>query len=166
MGGSIVIDDHELNTFAETLELPEHRQLFDYWRSKFKSGRLPARKDFDPIDIPNLLPGLSLIEAVWSQDAPRFRIRLVGTGVVEHFGRDATGLWFEDAYDAEVCARQVADYTQIATTARPSLTQPIAPIPDREHIVCHRLVVPLTNGGDRVEQMMSLMIFNDMRLTD
>ncbi len=164
MGGPIVIDQHELNTFAETLELPEHRQLFDYWRSKFRAGRLPARKDIDPIDIPNLLPWLSLIETDWSSDAPRFRIRLVGSGVVDRFGRDATGLWFEDAYDEEVCAQQVAMYTQIVTTAWPSLSRPTPPIRDREHIVSNRLIVPLTGGGDRVEQMMSLIIFDDARL--
>jgi len=159
-----VLSDVELDRFATTLEVQAHLQLFDYWRSKTSAGRLPARKDIDPIDIPSLLPWLTLIEVDWSQGAPRFRIRLVGTGVVNRFGRDATGLWFEDAYQADVYQTQMDYYTQVATDGMPSLTQPIPPIKEREFIKCLRLVVPLSADGERVDQLISILSFDDERL--
>lgn len=163
-GGKIVLSDVELDRFATTLEVPAHRQLFDYWRSKLQAGRLPARKDIDPIEIPGLLPWLTLVEVDWSQGSPRFRIRLVGTGVVERLGRDSTGKWFEDVYDADIYNAQMEYYTQVATTGVPSLTQPIPPIREREFIKCRRLVVPLSADGKRVDLIISILIFDDERL--
>ncbi len=159
-----MLSDVELDRFATTLEVPAHRELFDYWRSKALAGRLPARKDIDPIDIPGLLPWLTLIEVDWSQAPPRFRIRLVGTGVVNRFGRDATGLWFEDIYEADVYETQMDYYTQVATDGVPSLTEPIPPIREREFIKCQRLVVPLSADGERVDQLISILSFDDERL--
>lgn len=160
-----MLDQKELDEFAAMLEVPEHRELFAYWRSKARPGRLPARKDIDPIDIPKLLPWLSLVEVDWSGEAPRFRFRVVGTSVAERFGRDATGLWFEDAYDdPKIYEAQMAIFTQVATTRQPSLTRPVPPIPDREFITCRRLIVPMTGDDDRVSQMISLLNFDDERL--
>ena len=159
-----MLSDVELDRFATTLEVPAHRQLFDYWRSKVQAGRLPARKDIDPVDIPALLPWLTVIEVDWSQGSARFRIRLVGTGVVNRFGRDATGLWFEDVYESDVYRSQMDYYTQVVTSGMPSLTQPIPPIREREFIKCRRLVVPLSSDGKRVDQIISILTFDDERM--
>ena len=160
-----MIDDRDLDALGASLDVPAHRQLFEYWLSMAKPGRLPARSDFDPIDIPKLLEWLSLVEVDWSRDAPRFRFRVVGSSVAERFGRDATGLWFEDAYDdREIYDVQMEVFTDVAITGQPSLTHPRPPIPDREFIICHRLIVPLAGTTGRVEQMISLLNFDDERL--
>ena len=158
-----MLDEQELDAFAATLEVPQHRELFAYWRGKAKSGRLPLRKDIDPIDIPKLLPWLSLVEANWSGASPRFRFRVVGSSVAERFGRDATGLWFEDAYDQHYYELQTTTFTEVATAGRPSLNHIVPPIPDREYVICHRLIVPLAGENGRVEQMISLLNFDDSR---
>jgi hypothetical protein len=67
--------------------LSRHLDLYRYWLSKCGSGKMPARSDINPADIPALLPYLCIVHKVDSQ----FRYRLVGTAAVEQFGRDLTG---------------------------------------------------------------------------
>jgi hypothetical protein len=63
--------------------------LHDYWRGKFRGGRLPGRADIDPADVPHLLPWLFLMDV--AGDPLEFRYRLIGTGIVNFLGRDYTG---------------------------------------------------------------------------
>jgi hypothetical protein len=68
---------------------PRLTRLYRYWWDKRRDGRPPSRADLDPIDIPDLLPILNLLEVSW--EPLGFRHRLVGTEVVDWLERDATG---------------------------------------------------------------------------
>ena len=48
--------------FRAQVILREQRELFDYWRECAQSRPIPSRFDIDPVAIPHLLPGLSLID--------------------------------------------------------------------------------------------------------
>ncbi len=50
-----------------------HRRVFAYWRSKAPEGR----PDIDPLEVPELLPWLTLIDAVWEGKRLRLRCRLI-----------------------------------------------------------------------------------------
>jgi hypothetical protein len=62
--------------------------LHSYWLAKRGDRSMPARADIDPTEIKTLLPYLTLHDM-----APpnRYRIRLVGTAIVDFVGRDFTG---------------------------------------------------------------------------
>tara|TARA_R110000787_G_C13438928_1_gene446243 strand:- start:3536 stop:3955 length:420 start_codon:yes stop_codon:yes gene_type:complete len=58
---------------------------------------MPTRPEFDPAAIVRYLPYVTLVDVF--QDPARFRYRLIGTGITEIAGRDATGEWLnEDLY--------------------------------------------------------------------
>lgn len=63
--------------------------LLVYWRQKRSGRRFPSRKDLDPIDIPRLLPFLTLVDVV--PDPHCFVYRLVGTAAAGILRRDLTG---------------------------------------------------------------------------
>ncbi len=149
-----------LEEFAAALAVPEHREFFDYWRSKASGGKLPSRQDIDPIEVPRLLPWIILYEVAWQDDKPRFKFRLVGTGNVQRYGRDATGQWFEDVYSGDILARQLAIYGTVASTGRPHLSHPTLPVADKEHVTYHRLILPLATDGVTVDGLAALMIFD------
>ena len=76
---------------------PQIAELVGYWRRIHPpEGGLPGRRHFDPVDIPALLPHLWLMDVF--RDPWRFRIRLVGTAIVEFAGRDTTGRWCHEAF--------------------------------------------------------------------
>lgn len=69
-------------------------QLLSYW-NKIKGDRLiPSRRDFDPVDIPRLLPHVILVEVVRNeldQAFEDFKFRLIGTHVEERMRDRYTG---------------------------------------------------------------------------
>lgn len=76
---------------------PRVARLYRYWLSIHPAGGgMPGRKHFDPVDVPELLPGIWLLDV---QHTPfRLRYRLVGTAFVEAVGREVTGQWLDDAH--------------------------------------------------------------------
>jgi hypothetical protein len=71
-------------------------RVYRYWLSIHPPAGLPGRRHFDPVAIPDLLPGIWLLDV---QRRPfRLRYRLVGTGIVEALGREVTGQWLDEAH--------------------------------------------------------------------
>ena len=81
-------------TQADQIESPRLRQLFEYWQSKRRGGRLPRRADIDPTEIPQLMPNLLLVDI--EHDPFRVRYRLVGTQIVEATGFEFTGKYLDE----------------------------------------------------------------------
>ncbi len=67
--------------------------LYRYWAKLRKSDGIPLRSDLDPMEIPQLLPYVLLVEC--HDDGRRIKFRLVGTDVA--FGSDPTGRFLQDA---------------------------------------------------------------------
>jgi hypothetical protein len=72
---------------------PVIRRLYDYWLGKGGAeGHIPRRSDVEPLELVEILPNLTIIEAVGG----RWRYRLIGTRIVEFVGRDSTGRYFDE----------------------------------------------------------------------
>jgi hypothetical protein len=105
----------ELAFRAQTI-LREQRDLYDYWHACAQSRPLPSRYDIDPVDIPHLLPGLSLLDT--GPELETLRYRLAGTRVREIYGTEITGRsvfnngllhkpdYWRSVYYKVVCERQ------------------------------------------------------------
>jgi len=149
----------DLDAFGRSLVLEQHHRFFDYWRSKATAGALPSRRSIDPVEIHDLLPWLILFDVTWSEGEPRFRFRLVGTGCVERYGRNASGQWFEETYEGETLLRQSRTYAEVARTGVPHLSRPRFPVSDREFVTYDRLILPLADDGRSVDALVALMVF-------
>ncbi len=156
----------DLDEFANTLRDDRHRRACSYWRSKSPEGRLPGRRDIDPLEVPDLLPWLTLIDVVWEggEDGEgkrlRLRCRLIGTEVVDRFGRDITGFYAEEAYPEDYLAQALETYGAIIESRRPQLSRHQIPIEGREHAEYDRLILPLAGDGDRVDMFMICFAFD------
>ena len=79
-------------TLAEIRSPVVHR-LYDYWQAKGGAeGRIPWRRDIDPLALAEILPNLMIVEAIDG----RWRYRLIGTRIVEFVGHDSTGKHFDE----------------------------------------------------------------------
>ena len=104
-----VMDEH----FSD----PRLGRLYAYWRSKRHDDCPPQRRNLDPIEIPELLPILHLIDVLW--EPLRFRHRLVGTEVVRHMARDVTGLPVDVTLYGPATTEIVDSLEMLATQGRP-----------------------------------------------
>ncbi|MFC7049417.1 PAS domain-containing protein [Emcibacter nanhaiensis] len=79
---------------ASDIPQEELKELFLHWQ-KIKGDKLmPARKDFNPADVPTLLPNILLADV---EQAPRrYRFRLIGTAVTRAMSRDSTGKYLDE----------------------------------------------------------------------
>ncbi|WP_341705558.1 PAS domain-containing protein [Ferrovibrio sp.] len=151
-----------------TLDFLEHcspriRRTWDYWNAKRGTRPMPARRDIDPAEIPDLLPYLVLTEVLPA--APFLRYRLVGTKQVAIRGHDPTGLPVRGHYighhlgndEDEVMLnyriviegrRFVYDYD--ATTGPERDDSSFGNRPVREH---GTLLLPLSGDGETVDMV-------------
>ena len=135
------------------------QDLEHYWREKCVGDRLPSRQDIDPVDIPNLLPTLYLIDVASEITPPRFRFRLLGDVITERFQRNSTGKWLDKIYDAEFYHRISIDYLDIIRTKQPSYAVLNMPVAGREYIQYERLVCPLASDGRTVDSLFGVIAF-------
>lgn len=153
-----------IHTHAASVELvssvlpatchPKVRQLADYWLAIHPGDALPGRQHFDPADIPGLLPNLWLVDI--QHDPMRFRLRLLGTRVVDYAGEDNTGRWVDEkwpGFDATA-------FSEIVTSGKPSWYRgPSKLRPEKDYYELERVRFPLAQDGMRVDMILALTIF-------
>ncbi|MCB0065543.1 MAG: PAS domain-containing protein [Caldilineaceae bacterium] len=150
----------QVNDLRNDLSIPQHQELMEYWRAKAGGAGMPSLKQIDLADIPTLLPNLILYDVAWVDAQPRFRFRFVGSNNVSRYGRDATGLWFEEAYEGDILKRQQKDFAEVAFSGRPHFSKPTLPIVGKDYVTYSRLILPLSSGGDTVDRIAAVMIFD------
>jgi len=81
-------------------DLPEGctRRLWAWWAAAARQGRPPRREDFDPVEFPRILGNITIFDV--ERDPWRFRVRLVGTRIVEETDRDTTGVYLDELENA------------------------------------------------------------------
>ncbi len=138
--------------FRAQLILREQRELYDYWRACAQSRPIPSRFDIDPVAIPHLLPGLSLLDAGPSLDSLRYR--LAGTRVGEIYGAEITGravfeIGFSHKRDywRSVYRRVIEEQTPMQGAVR-------GPAAGREHLVLLWMRLPLSGLKGGVERVL------------
>jgi hypothetical protein len=75
---------------------PNLMRLYEYWRSIHPAGGgLPGRQHLDPMEIPELLPSIWMLDV--QREPFRLRYRLVGTRIEEVRGHKLTGSWLDES---------------------------------------------------------------------
>lgn len=149
--------DQELDELLASCSDPVIVQAGRYWKSKRTDGRMPARRDIDPIEIPALLPYFFLIEISNGASGYRYRFRLIGTKIVQWAGRDATGRFLDElsyGIDANLIAEE---YANLIGSKRPRYDERNALWPNKDYNYYRRLVMPLSNDGEKIDMMMGVL---------
>jgi hypothetical protein len=131
---------------------PRVLRLYRYWLSICPpGGDPPRRRAFDPVAVPDLLPGIWLLDV---QRAPfRLRYRLAGTGIVEAIGHEVTGQWLDEAHPNIRANGHFFDrYRGVVETGVPSWRKGRPMLwTNRDFGAIENLVVPLATDGRTVD---------------
>src|SRR5258707_2720250 len=73
---------------------PLLQRLLADWQVRRRERTLPARRDFDPLDLKYILGKLLLVDV--ERQPLRFRFRLVGTELARRSGVELTGRTLDD----------------------------------------------------------------------
>lgn len=137
---------------------PKVVRFLNYWLSLRPKEGLPGRQHFDPLDIPDLMP------RVWMLDVLReplcYRYRLVGTKEVETLQREVTGMMFEEVHShshnkQETIGRFFESvHDGVATYRKGKLIA----IHKKEHVAVENCLVPMARDGSIVDLLIGFSI--------
>ena len=143
----------------ETLENPRLIQFYEYWLSKFDGNNLPSRQDIDPLDFPELMPSILIVDVVPEGGVRRYCFRLFGTEHVEFNQRDLTGKFVDEVFSAEDTRKVHDAYDSIIETRTPHHWRSNIMLAGREFIHYERLMLPLASDGKTVDKMIGVFEF-------
>jgi hypothetical protein len=138
---------------------PKLQRMYRYWQQvRPAPDLLPGRKHIDPLDIPELLPGIWLLDV--QREPFRLRYRLVGTRIVEAIGREVTGQWIDEAHPHVLNIPNYADrYRAIVTSGVPSRRRGQALLWQHEdYREIENMVYPLASDGRTVDVLLVLTV--------
>ena len=139
---------------------PKVKQLLGYWHSVHPGAGLPGRQHIDPTRFPNLLPNIRLIDVVGLPR--RFRIRLTGDRIREHFGDYHVGQFLDDAFERFAERPSGIAFNKAAETRQPEWTQGVCELnPDKDFVAYERVVLPLAGDGKTVDALLVLALFDE-----
>lgn len=149
----------ELRRFLEKPEKRAFLEFYEYWLQKAAGKGLPSRADLDPLEIPQLLPNVFLVDVV-PVNPRRFRFRLVGTRIAELEGEmtnahldefvpnspgTAMARHYEDAAEGRVYLR----HETLSWHSR-----------EREHLGYDVLLLPLSPDGTAIDMLFGLCVYH------
>jgi hypothetical protein len=153
-------DPHQLSLALHLHAL--FRPGLEYWRSLASQG-LPNRHDIDPVDIPDLLPNIMLLDVL--PGGSDFRYRLAGTAVEHNFGKSIKGLILSEIVQTFPSIKPILEVKrQCVATASPYACDAavFTHFGTRKHVYC--CAMPLSDDGRHVTQIFTIGILE--RLTE
>ena len=129
-----------------------NRHINRYWRAKCRASHPPRRTDIDPVEIPKLLPYMTIVEVV--PDARRYVYRLVGTQEVEIRGNDPTGKSVAEAYYGPSQDEAHMFYDQVVATGLPVYDDSPYVGQDGRYNDEEMLFLPLSEDGTAVSRIL------------
>jgi hypothetical protein len=137
---------------------PELRTLHTLWQRIRGNRQMPARRDFDPADVPRLLPDMFLVDVLPNaQVERRFRVRLQGTAQVDYFGADWTGRFLHEMIDQASADRFCAVGDHVVASREPWMsTGDLYWLPEKPFYRFETLLLPLSDDGATVNMILGL----------
>lgn len=148
-----------VNQAFDPAVLPDNklRRLYDYWLSHCGGDCYPSRRDIDPLDIPDLLPNIFLLDVVG--DAQDFVFRLAGSLVEDAFSMPLRGKSIAEIQRAAGSPTLVAHHIEVARGGGPRYREGEMLVAGRDHWRIHRLLLPLASDGRTVDVLMGGAVF-------
>ena len=131
---------------------PALAELQAFWKRLRRGRAMPARADFAPDDLLAHLGWVILIDV--EDPPPRFRFRLIGSGITEALSRDSTGRYLDELYAADIYDEAVRPYAYVTRRRRPVRSTGRMVHADKGHMPYEALYLPFSEAGDRVDMIM------------
>lgn len=139
------------------VEAPALRRLLDDWQARRRGKKLPARGDFDPVDLKYLMGKLLLVDVL--REPLRFRFRLIGTELVKRAGSDLTGRMLDEHPDPEFREHVRQRFAITVATRQPQSSIETRLVLDGRLRRYEALLLPLASDGEAVDMLMIGIVY-------
>lgn len=144
---------------ARFLAQVDDQRLIDtycYW-DRLRGARFaPAYAEVDPVDIPKLLRYLLVTDVESGPEGRRYRYRLCGTEVEQHFGRAMKGCYIDTLMEGGYRSYIEGLYDRLVNERSPVYS--VSSYEERL-LQTKRLMLPLSSDGQTVDMVLSAQVF-------
>lgn len=140
------------------LEAPLLLRLHGHWADRCRDGRLPARSQFDPVDMRWAMGSIFLVEA--RPELEDFRYTLIGSEIVRNAGVDNSGRLVSEVFGAT----GLALYREIRDERRPIRVHGPMHWRNKLYRGHETLILPLADDGRTVDRFIGGMVFHSVKL--
>jgi len=142
--------------FMDELPAGGIRDVYVYWLGKRRNGRLPLRRDINPVELnPEWLPNLFMYRV----EDGRFRCILVGTRIVQVRGRDETGTFLDEILPREHAASRQRLFERAARDRVPVFYSGPSLGPSQEYSRVSRLLLPVSSDGVASDHIFGIVTY-------
>jgi hypothetical protein len=134
-----------------TSKHPDLHRLLAYYQERRRADGLLPRAAIVPRDLVELLPSLCIAEPAGDGD---WRFRLIGTGLVDRFGREFTGRTVRAIYEQKSARTVVSIYDRVAQGRHAIMCRGRFLGLSIDYLHCESVQVPLLGADGR-----TVMIF-------
>ena len=132
--------------------------ILAFWTDKRGSRSMPRKCDIDPTEIPRrILPNLQLIDVI--DGGARFRYRLVGTALVDAYGKDFTGAYPDELFPDDRLSFIQKIYRTVCKSKAPLFTHNKYHTPKSIDLLAIRLYLPLSDDDTDVHHILGTLRF-------
>jgi hypothetical protein len=129
-----------------------HEEMFAYWASLRREGRLPGRRQISPDSFKRHLPTVSLMDV--GHEPRDYRIRLAGTGLYGVYGREITGRPLAEVYAGSAVDYWRTELAQVVRERRPAVGAHNLGWRGASHLSILWLRLPLATNGIDVDMIL------------
>jgi hypothetical protein len=154
-----LFDGMRLDWSCETDEDPIAR-VRDYWRGKCQGQLMPSRRDINPADLRGVLSRVQLYDLIDGGKA--FRVRLLGTGIVEALGDDPTGKTITRAASDRLTRRMFAVIDRVTKRKRALIVRAERTAVERVNFMkVESIYLPLADDGMTPDTLLAATVLSD-----
>ena len=152
---SSVHDAHDIDAPSD----PIVSRIFRYWDSKRGPRRMPSRADIDPIELRRHVNNVILYDVI--EVGRLYRIRLVGSAIVEFYGVNATGEWAGSHMPPEAAAQMIEILTGVVIGKAPCFRAGRAHWhKDKSYRTFEACFLPLSPDDEQVDKIFGAIAFD------
>jgi hypothetical protein len=134
-----------------------HDAAFAYWLSKRPGRGIPLRRDIDPLEIPQLLKHLVILDVL--REPLDFRYRLIGDYVQAHFRAGLKGQSFREVEGKGPGSTLWDGVRKVVETGIPRYGRASYAGPEPDIDTVNDLLLPLSEDGRTVSQILMVAEF-------
>lgn len=145
---ALLMESPEL-AFSESLAEPRLTELLARWQSWPKIDGIPGRDQFEPADIPHLLPDLVLAE--YDRHGNPYRdydtlFRYIGSRIGNDFSMTQSTRGHMSDFGADFADRWFPVFDRVRETRQPVMVQGVPYLIDKTYLRFEMVLLPLARG--------------------
>lgn len=149
---------------APEIENAMLRRLFQYWAEKKGERKAPARRDINPVEIPDLLGFVNMYDV--QDDSGDYRVRLNGTEVAQMLGQEITGRLCSTIVSGEDATRCKAAFGMAVDKCVPVVVGTSLAFCGKPYMAQTVVVLPLSSDGQHIDVLLTGHSFHAIEMQE